>query len=91
MRRMIGYIIGGAVALLFATIPINLYFMYKIPHTPVAPDPTNGFIYPYNNHGVTHYVTWLDHELSNTFVVALVVIVPVIFIAIMWAKSGRKS
>lgn len=91
LKRIAKYVVGGALVLLFAMGPLSLYFWYEIPTTPTVPDPARGFVFPYNNHGVTHYVTWFDNLLSNAFGYAVVIVFPILVVAIMWALSRRKS
>jgi hypothetical protein len=90
MKRTARYALICAIVVLFAMAPASLYFWNEVPHTPTKPDLKNGFVFPYNSHGVTHYVTWFDHLLSNAFGIALLVVIPILIIAVIAANFQRK-
>lgn len=70
-----------------------LYFSYEIPRTPYAPDALHGFIYPYNNHGMTHYVTRLDHSLDvvTGWVFAICILPLIVSVMLIMAYNYGKD
>jgi hypothetical protein len=94
MRRVLGYIALCGFAALFLMVPMSLYFWLEIPRTPEVPDPSHGYVYPYNNHGVTHYVGWFDHLLDNVFQNAAFIVVPLVIVLVvllMAVRDGARS
>ena len=90
MKSIASYVVAFAFSLVLIVGFISLYFWFEIPRTPRAPDPENGFVFPYNNHGVTHYVTWFDHALSNAASIIILFAVPVVIVAALWTRVTKK-
>ena len=91
MRRILGYVALGGFVALFLMVPMSLYFWLEIPRTPTIQDPGTGNIYPYNNHGVTHYVGWFDHLLDDVFRHVVFVVVPLVIVSGVLALAARNA
>ena len=63
-----------------------LYFIARIPHTPLSPNAAHGYVFPYNNHGVVHYVTWFDHLIDTQFGYVAFICVPLGILGVVSMK-----
>ena len=90
MKQALGYLVAVAFAVLMGTGLVSLYFWFEIPRTPTTPDPKNGLIFPFDNHGVTHYVNWFDNMLWSTVSVAIFLAVPIVIVFAIWARVPRR-
>jgi|GEM_PF-4291776 len=70
-------------------IPTNIYMIERIPRTPLKPDPVAGFVYPLDNHGVVHYVTWFDNLVELYIHIGIIVFVPTLILLVVWAKFQK--
>ena len=71
--------------------------LYLMPHTPIKPDYSAGFVVPFSNHGTVHYVTKLENWAF--LVCAASIVVTVLTLPGLWIASlifgvnanGRKE
>ena len=87
----------GLAFLFLVLAPAQLYLHQAIPHTPTSPQQSLGYIFPYNNNGVTHYLTsFQTHLFSVTWpasFICVLVVAATMFLdkVITRAKSGAKD
>ncbi len=68
-----------------------IYFGLELPHTPLKLDPVHGYIYPYNNHDVIHFVTQFDHDLDNISGILAFTCIPILIVGGMLAMAYNES
>jgi hypothetical protein len=94
--RMVRLILTGVFVAAFlgavvAWIIGVLYFGVEISHTPIVPDAVHGFVYPHNNHGVTHYFTMFDHILDRISATLMFICIPILVVGGMFVLAYQTG
>jgi hypothetical protein len=67
LRPIADTVFAGGLVLAAMTGAAVTYLSIRVPRAPLAPDAGRGLVYPANNHGVIHYVSWADHLIGEVF------------------------
>ncbi|HEX4292838.1 MAG TPA: hypothetical protein VHZ29_01755 [Rhizomicrobium sp.] len=82
----------GSVSLLVTVFLVGLVYLYPaVAHAPIAPNLREGFIYPFNNHGVIHYLRWPAHVVDVITQYVMIVCVPFTLFGLVLAKAHQEG
>lgn len=67
------------------------YLAHRSSWAPLKPDLSHGLVVPYDNHGTTVYISFLDGQLSSLLFFGALVILAAFVIGMLLERAARTS